>query len=222
MPRPLKPKKPLASPEEVCRYLTDLFGSYEFDVVGLLRKDGERLPLPTESATLANIMQASLQRFIRDQCVKDKSLHVTPASGTRTYPDLSLSGPIFGRNPPIALDVKCARRKSPARLTSAIAVATYDKYFREPEKTFPNLMAPYGSFWCHLDLVALYDLDVATVKNVEVVVVEGWRIATRRRASGTRCYVASVTEIEKLKRGEGEFKTAEEFYEYWCSYPLEK
>ncbi len=81
-------------------------------------------------------------------------------------------------------------------------------------------MAPYGSFWCHLDMIAVYDLEVATVKNVEVFVVEGWRIATRKRASLTRCYVASVRDIEKLKKGQGEFNSLQEFYDYWRAYPL--
>jgi hypothetical protein len=210
----------LTSPGEVCEYLTQLFGNHKFDIKGLLKSDGEVLPLPTESATLGNIIQASLQRFIRDQCVANPALHVTPARSTRTYPDLSLSGPIFGVRQPVALDIKSARRLNSKRINSAIAVATYDKYFRSPDQAFPTLMAPYGSFWCHLDLIALYDLEVAEVKNVEVFAVEGWRIATKRRASGTRCYVGSVTEIDRLKAGKGDFKSIEEFYEHWRAYPL--
>ena len=102
------PKKPrlLTSPGEVCQFLTDLFGGHRFDIKGLLRSDGEVLPLPTESATLGNIIQSSLQRFIRDQCVAIPALHVTPAKSTRNYPDLSLSGPIFSVRRPVALDIR--------------------------------------------------------------------------------------------------------------------
>lgn len=197
-----------------------MFGAHKFDIKGLLKSDGEVLPLPTESATLGNIIQASLQRFIRDQCVKMPELHVTPASSTRTYPDLTLSGPIFAVPKPVALDVKCAQRLNSNRIKSAIAVATYNTYFRDPDEDYPMLMAPYGSFWCHLDLIALYDHEVPEVKNVEVFAVEGWRIATKRRASGTRYYVGSVTQIDRLKAGNGDFGSIEEFYEYWRAAPL--
>lgn len=197
-----------------------MFGSHKFDIQGLLKSDGEVLPLPSESATLGNIIQGSIQRFIRDQCVKLTDLHVTPARSTRTYPDLSLSGSIFGVSKPVALDIKCAQRLNPKRIKSAIAVATYDKYFRDPDGEYPTLMAPYGSFWCHLDLIALYDHVVPEVKNVEVFAVEGWRIATKKRASGTRYYVGSVTQIDRLKAGDGDFKTIDEFYTFWRAASL--
>jgi hypothetical protein len=213
-----KKSKPLASPQEVCQFLTQMFVGHKFDIRGLIKSDGEILPLPTESATLGNIIQSTLIRFMRDRCVEIPDLHITPAKSTRAYPDLSLTGPIFAVPKPIALDIKCARRETPNRIASKIAIATYDKYFREPEKKFPTLMAPYGSFWCHLDLIVLYDLVVAEVRNVDVFAVEGWRIASETEASGTRCYVGSVTDIARLKSGQGDFATIDDYYKYWRTF----
>ena len=53
------------------------------------------------------------------------------------------------------------------------------------------------------------------IKDVVVVTHETWRVASRRRASATREYIGSVTGVGNLVAGDGEFESAEGFYEYW-------
>ena len=53
------------------------------------------------------------------------------------------------------------------------------------------------------------------ITDVEVVVHESWRIASRRRASATREYIGSVGKLEDVIGGNSEFDSAEDFYAYW-------
>ena len=56
------------------------------------------------------------------------------------------------------------------------------------------------------------------VTNVELVVVEPWRIASHMRSSGTRNYIGAITNIPAIRVGRGEFSSEEEFYSYWRAY----
>ena len=48
-----------------------------------------------------------------------------------------------------------------------------------------------------------------------MIAYETWQLASRRKASGTREYIGSVTGITDLVEGRGEFDSADAFYEYW-------
>jgi hypothetical protein len=95
------------------------------------------------------------------------------------------------------VDVKCARRAaSGARTESPITIGTFDaEYFHHPDEKVGNIMMAYGSYVAHLAVVALYTYADATAKDVELLVVEKWRVATKKRSSGTRCYIAAVSDI---------------------------
>ena len=72
-------------------------------------------------------------------------------------------------------------------------------------------------------MIALYTLDedsATRARNLEFIVNEPWRIASRQRSSTTREYIGAVMNIEKLRAGEGEFATREEFYEFWRRFPF--
>jgi hypothetical protein len=73
----------------------------------------------------------------------------------------------------------------------------------------------------HLEVVVLYDFvkePQPAVTNVELVVVEPWRIASHSRSSKTRNYTAAVTKISDIEQGNGELDTKEAFYSYWRNY----
>jgi len=42
-------------------------------------------------------------------------------------------------------------------------------------------MMPYSSYTAHLVLIALYSYEKATARDVELKVVEKWRVATKKR-----------------------------------------
>jgi hypothetical protein len=76
---------------------------------------------------------------------------------------------------------------------------------------------PYSGYTSHLSVVALYDYEDTTARNVELLVVEKWRVATHKRSSGTRCYIAAVSDIASLRGERGDFSSEEEFNAYWRS-----
>ncbi len=81
-----------------------------------LTKSGHLLPLPTEPAALANVMEIELRRHL---CEAAGSLDgASIVEGTeRSFPDLELSGEAFGGGTH-AVDIKCARIK-PAKTKRA-------------------------------------------------------------------------------------------------------
>lgn len=73
----------------------------------------------------------------------------------------------------------------------------------------------------HLDCVAFYDFvtePAPAVANVELGVVEPWRIGSHKRGSGTRNYTGAIKSIPGTRAGSGEFETKEKFYTFWRGY----
>jgi hypothetical protein len=200
--------------------LRRLLKGYEFDIVGLYRKNSDILPLPRESSLIGKVLEVTIKWHLDKRVLSTKGLEFT-RGGERSYPDLTIYGTAVGGHR-YAVDVKCVRRNEKgSRTESAMGLATFDaNYFRHPDDPDPNIVAPYNSYDAHLVLVALYDYADATARNVELLVVEKWRIASRKRASGTRCYVAAMTEIDKIRKEQGEFESEEEFNAYWRAIPI--
>ena len=220
-----RPRRSLYDPqletiEDLKRWIRDIVGRYTFEIRGLLLRDGTVLPLPSESALIAKLFEVTLLERFRTVGNAVRGLEIHGAPGTRTYPDIWLSGDRIGGRK-VALEVKAARRAAGGRRTfSRITLGPYDKYFRNPDVKMSGAVLPYGEFNAHLDIIVLYDYEAGEVLNVEPLVVEKWRVASRQRSSGTRRYIGAVVEIDRLKREEGEFETAEQFYEFWRSVPL--
>lgn len=196
--------------------LRNLVKGYEFNVAGLYLKDGSIRPLPREAAVVGKVLEISINEYLNRRLIQVNDLKSIPASSDRVYPDISFEGPlIFPYR--FALDVKCARRaKGNQKTESSITIGTYDaEYFRYPEEKVGNIMAPYSSYTAHLSLIALYTYEDATARDIELLVVEKWRVATKKRASGTRCYIAASPVIAELKAERGDFTSEEEFNIFW-------
>ena len=80
----------------------------------------------------------------------------------------------------------------------------------------------YGDLAWHIDLIALYDYVDGNVENIEILVVETWRVASTKRSSTTRNYIGAMTSISDLRTEHGAFATINDFYEFWRSYPVKK
>jgi Restriction endonuclease EcoRV len=185
-----------------------------------LAETGHFLALPKEPAALANVLEVSLVEFLVE---KIRALSdVTIQRGTeRGYPDVELSGSRFGGRHH-ALDVKVARRSQNGRKTqSRITLYTGNTYFRYPSLQWPGTFRPFEQYDSHLDLIAIYTLNeesLSRIDDLELIVQETWRIASKQRSSTTREYIGAVTLIDDLKSGKGEFRTSEEFYAFWRRY----
>lgn len=212
---------------------------YEFDVAALYRRRGDHpwpltatsdedlerqledgghfLPLPKEPAALANIIEVSVVDYLIECTERLPGLVV--ARGTeRGYPDLEFTGTALNGESH-AVDVKVARRASSGRRTqSRITLYTGNTYFRFPQLRWPGTFRPFEDYARHLTLICVYTLEsshYSRVSDIELLVHETWRIASRHRSSTTREYIGAVDSIESLRDGAGEFDTVDDFYRFW-------
>ena len=212
------PGRPVESFKELLRQLVR---RYEFDVEGLYLKDGSIRPLPREAALVGKVLEVSIKEFLARQLLRVSQLRCIAASSDRTYPDFTFNGSLI--HPcRFAVDLKCARRsKSGDKVSYPIAIGTFNaQYYRRPDEKVGNIMMPYGSYTAHLAVIALYDYAGATARDVELLVVEKWRVATKKRSSTTRCYIAASSLIEDLRKERGAFSSEEEFDAYWRSHAV--
>jgi hypothetical protein len=212
------PENPVESFKQILR---DLMKGYEFNVQGLLLKDGSVRALPREASVVGKVLEVSISEYFHRRLLLTPQLSYIPASSDRVYPDLSFKGSMI--HPfQFALDIKCARRVSSGEKTeSAITIGTFDaEYFRYPDEKVANIMAAYSSYTAHLALIALYTYTETTAKDIEILVVEKWRVATKKKASGTRCYIAASKSIAALRKEQGDFSSEEEFNSFWRSQDI--
>jgi hypothetical protein len=226
-------------------WLRQAFARYELDLVAVFRKHGPDgtwpleaadpdelvaklgagghfLPLPKEPAALANVLEVSLVDFLVEEI--EKLGGATARRGTeRGYPDLEIGGRAFGGGHH-ALDVKVARRNKSGKATqSRITLYTGNTYFRYPQLPWPGSLRPFEAYESHLDLIGIYTLDESIpgrVRDLELLVHEPWRIASRQRSSTTREYIGAVHRLDDLREGRGEFETEAEFYDFWRGFPF--
>jgi hypothetical protein len=225
-------------------WLREICADYAFDVRALYRRQGEHewplhardeadlerqlargghfLPLPKEPAALANIVEVSVVDYVLHRA--DEVPGLEAVRGTeRGYPDIEFSRDTLD-TPFYAVDVKVARRhRSGNRTQSRITLYTGNTYFRYPQLRWPGTFRPFQDYATHVDVLCIYSLSAMgreRVENLELIVQEPWRIASRQRSSTTREYLGAVNNISALRAGEGEFENEEEFYRYWRRYPF--
>jgi hypothetical protein len=188
----------------------------------LLDQGGHLVSLPKESAALANVIEVALVDFLLER------LEATPeAEGRRgeerSYPDLEISGKAFGGGFH-AVDIKMARLKKSGKQTqSRCTLYTGNTYFKWPTIRWPGMFRPFDDYSSHLDILGVYRLDVdyrGRVRDLELLVHEPWRIASKERSSTTREYIGAVIDLAALRDGLGEFQTETDFYKYWRAFPF--
>lgn len=185
-----------------------------------LAEGGHLLPLPKEPAALANVLETSVVSFLMRRALLIPGAQVRQGT-ERGYPDLEISGSAFGGGHH-AVDVKAARRaKSGHQTQSRITLYTGNTYFKWPDLHWPGTFRPFSEYVSHLDLLMIYTFNPdsnARVEDLEIIVQEPWRIASRERSSTTREYIGAVTDIDALRAGDGVFASPAEFYDFWRRY----
>ncbi|MGH3305431.1 MAG: type II restriction endonuclease [Streptosporangiaceae bacterium] len=197
------------------------------DLEAQLRDHGHLLPLPKEPAALANVLEVSIVDFLLDRIGATGGSLTATRGGERFYPDLEVSGPAVDGNY-YAIDIKVAQRKIPKKKSAAptqtqsrITLYTGNTYFAYPTLHWPGTFRPFADYAQHLDVLGIYTLNsgsASRVDDLELVVQEPWRIGSRKRSSTTREYMGAVLGLDDLREGQGEFKTAEEFYKFWRAF----
>lgn len=182
-----------------------------------LTANGHLLPLPSEPAALANVMEIELRQHLVEAAALTDGVEIEEGT-ERSYPDLEVFGELFGGGPR-AVDIKCARRRpTGTALRTRIALYTGNTYFLWPQLKFSGIARPFGDYQEQISIVVVYSFEPSLperITDVEVIVHETWRIASKSRASATREYIGSVQQIHELVEGRGEFGSPGEFYEYW-------
>lgn len=194
------------------------------DLDAQLRQGGHFLALPKEPAALANVIEVSIVKFLEERAATEPNLSFRRGT-ERGYPDIELAGEKFGGGFH-AIDVKVARRKilkdgSTNQTQSRITLYTGNTYFAYPELLWPGMFRPFGEYESHVDIIVLYTLDENALEratDIEVVIHEPWRIASRDRSSTTREYIGAVKRLDDIRNGISEFETEEEFYKYWRKF----
>jgi hypothetical protein len=183
---------------------------------------GHLLPLPREPAALANILEVSIVNFLVTRAEGLAGAEVRRGT-ERGYPYLEFSGQAFGGGFH-AVDVKAARRATSGTKTqSRITLYTGNTYFKWPDLHWPGTLRPFNDYATHIDLLMIYTLNIETagrVEDLEILVQQPWRIASRQRSSTTREYIGAVEGLDALREGRGEFAEPEEFYRFWRAYPF--
>lgn len=206
---------------EICALVARAMSDYRFNYCGLALADGTIEAMPSESSFSAKLIEKSAVAHISDRLAGlAPRVRVLPADNDRTYPDMTFEG-LLDR--PVAVDVKTSRRsRSGLRTGAAIGLGPFDGYLRHPGIPCQGIARPYGHYAHHIALILPYDFDLGRaipVANLEVIAHESWRVASRKRASGTRCYIGAVTSLEDLRAGRGQFRSRSEYLSFWRSQP---
>jgi hypothetical protein len=192
------------------------------DLTAQLDGGGHLVSLPKESAALANVIEVALVDFILERVAALPDAEARRGE-ERSYPDLEISGEVFGGGFH-AVDIKLARLKKSGRQTqSRCTLYTGNTYFKWPTIRWPGMFRSFDDYAGHVDIIGVYRLDVSyrgRVRELELFVHEPWRIASKDRSSTTREYIGAVVDVEALRQGQGAFATEEEFYRYWRAFPF--
>ena len=56
------------------------------------------------------------------------------------------------------------------------------------------------------------------ISNIQIVVQEKWRLASRTTGTGTTTAIGSISKIDEIISGKSIFKNEQEFLDYWRGY----
>lgn len=197
--------------------LEKIVSDISWNFIGILDTDKKLHPIPK------NIQIQALFEYLGREKVtewaKGRGIKVIESTNTREYPDLTLLGGPLGKEI-IALDVKTGRRDGNR---TGFTLGSYWGYFRRPDKKMAGCRLPYGQFSQHWIIGFIYDWKenadtLHMVSNIEAIVQEKWKLASRSTGTGTTTAIGSIKDIKRLKVGKGNFKTEKEFLKYWRNY----
>lgn len=197
--------------------LEKLFYDFRWTTKGFIDENDEVYGLPDIPQVITGIFQEvakqKLKPFLREQYSCEIVL-----GGAREYPEITAFGGKLGQGK-IAVDVKTTRRVSISRI-SGFSIGSYAGYFLHPDRKLPGCKFPYGEFKEHWLIGFIYSWNphadsLHMVSNIEVIVSEKWRIASRSTATGTTFAISSVRDLKRLREGKGDFDSEEEFETFW-------
>lgn len=203
---------------ELERIMSDIVWNF----VGILDTEKKLHPIPKNIQIQALFEYLAIKRL--KKFAKRVGSNLIEAENTRQYPDATLKGGKINKR--VAVDIKTTRRKS-QELVSGFTIGSYAGYFRHPHKKMPGCRMPYGDFDEHWIIGFIYTWNetgdtLHMVSDVDLVVQEKWKIASKTTGTGTTTAIGSIKGMRRVKQGKGDFRSEEEFLEYWRSYKIRK
>lgn len=204
--------------------LENLFHGFRWTIKGFVDDDGRLSGLPDIPQVITGIFQEvaklRLKPFLRERYRCE-----IVQGGAREYPEITAFGGELGQGK-IAIDIKTCRRISSNRI-SGFSIGSYAGYFLYPERKLPGCKFPYGEFKEHWIIGFIYSWNPSAdslhkVSDIEVLVSQKWRVASKSTATGTTFAISSVRYLERLRAGEGDFDSPEEFETFWRAKGLER
>jgi hypothetical protein len=203
--------------------LAEHFADFEWNYEGVLKQNGDVIPVPATSTCVTAIFETDSVEELRD-LTDEYDIEIIEPEHSRQYPDVTLTGGALGSHR-IALDIKTARRShtNDDKLDGPMTLGSYAGYFQNPYEESPWTKFPYGTYDEHwiLCFAHYWDEDgdsLNMVSGTETIIGEKWTLASKQTGTGTTNHMASVRNISDLNAGDGDFDSEEEFEEYWRSY----
>ena len=197
--------------------LESVMQDIRWNFVGILDTQNKLHPIPKNIQVQALFEYLALKEL--EKLAKKLDCKLTESENTRSYPDALLQGGKIG-DKIIAIDVKTGRRD---HNNTGFTLGSYFGYFRQPDKKMPGCSIAYGDIDEHWIVGFIYDWNedadtLHMISNIELIVQEKWRIASKTTGTGTTTAISSVRKIADLRNGLGAFKSEKEFIEYWRNY----
>jgi hypothetical protein len=197
--------------------LYDAVKDIEWNFVGILDTKKRLHEIPKNLNFQALFEKLVLERL--EKLNKEHKIEVTFNDNIRTYPDIILRGGKLDKKI-IALDIKTGRRHNNK---TNFTLGSYAGYFRNPDEKRCAGKLSYNDFNEHWCICFIYDWDqtkdtLHMISNIQIVVQEKWRIASRTTGTGTTTAIGSIRNIDRIKSGQGDFKTEKEFLIFWRKY----
>jgi hypothetical protein len=204
--------------------LEQLLCDFTWTIKGFIDDKGNIYELPDIPQVITGIFQEVAKQCIKPFLIENYGCEIIQG-GPREYPEITAFGGKLGEGK-IAIDIKTTRRMSKNRV-SGFSIGSYAHYFLYPNQKLPGCKFPYGDFVEHWIVGFIYtwnpDADsLHMVSDIEVIVNQKWKIASKSTATGTTFAISSVREIDALRSGRGNFKSSEEFESFWRAKGIER
>lgn len=208
----------------------------DFDIAGLLARDGRIYPFGTDTKVLSTIFEMTVRPFILE-IAQGHNLCIYEPPQQNFYPDFTLMSGEEDTSK-IAIDVKSTYRnfRTDHSWTAAFTLGSYTSFLRNETK---NIAFPYSQYEKHYIIGFIYSRttldkeaktytleDVKEVPcpfyDVEFFVQEKHRISGEHPGSGNTTNIGSIrgSSIKEFSEGNGPFAELDEevFVDYWRNY----
>jgi hypothetical protein len=189
--------------------------------------------ISVDTKVVSKIIELMLFPII-SKFAKDCGLEMILAQHQNHYPDITFVDKTDGTS--FAVDVKSTYRTNDDKV-NGFTLGAFTGYFRNRTST-KNITKPYNDYKAHFVLGVIYtqqqdriyeekisaieDLQkiISVVSDFDFLVQEKYRIANSRPGSGNTKNIGSITDIKKLKNGQGPFNKLgiDIFDDYWMYY----